>query len=107
LGRKPKEQQGDTKAIILDAAMELFAEKGFDGTGMHDIAKMAGITYSVTYYHFKNKNEILETLYDQFLHYGIEGDKEVYDEILDDQKKRDVAKTIDDWLKDNEDFVDK
>jgi AcrR family transcriptional regulator len=53
-----------TKSTILKAAEKLFAEKGFDGTGVEDIANEAGVNKALLYYHFKNKEGILETLFE-------------------------------------------
>ena len=47
---------------ILAAATGLFHEKGYHATGMDDIGLAAGITGPAIYRHFKNKEEILETL---------------------------------------------
>ena len=47
---------------ILAAATELFRERGYDATGVDDIGAVAGITGPGIYRHFRNKQEILETL---------------------------------------------
>ncbi len=56
----------DTKTRILEAAEILFSEKGFSGTGIDEIAKRAEITKSVIYYHFKNKEDILQQMFRRF-----------------------------------------
>mgnify|MGYP006287917403 CR=1 FL=1 len=58
--------QLDTKTRILEAAETLFSEKGFSGTGIDEIAKRAEITKSVIYYHFKNKEDILQQMFRRF-----------------------------------------
>jgi AcrR family transcriptional regulator len=58
--------QSDTKNRILEAAEILFSEKGFSGTGIDEIAKRAEITKSVIYYHFKNKEDILQQMFRRF-----------------------------------------
>jgi len=63
--------QLDTKARILEAAEILFAEKGFSGTGIDEIAKRAGITKSVIYYHFKNKEDILQQMFHRFTDFAL------------------------------------
>jgi len=50
---------------ILQAATNLFYEKGFDGVGVDDIGSKAGITGPAIYRHFKGKDEILATLFDR------------------------------------------
>ncbi|SES98055.1 transcriptional regulator, TetR family [Natronincola peptidivorans] len=56
-----------TKERILQVAEELFAEKGFDGTGVDKIAKSAGINKGSIYYHFKDKNHIIESLFEKIM----------------------------------------
>ena len=51
-----------TKERILDAALTLFAEKGYDGVGVDFIAEKAGLKGPSLYKHFKGKEEILDTL---------------------------------------------
>lgn len=53
---------GDTKARILEAALELFAQKGYMGTSMHDIAEKLGITKGALYKHYAGKQEILDSI---------------------------------------------
>jgi AcrR family transcriptional regulator len=65
--KKVKQRSGDTKSRILAISEELFADKGFDDTGIDEIAKKVGIAKSVIYYHFKNKDEILHTMYQNFI----------------------------------------
>lgn len=52
----------DTKTRILEVAQELFAARGFDATGIDQIARQVGITKSVIYYHYRNKEAILDAL---------------------------------------------
>ncbi len=61
-----KQNKHQVKTKILDAAENLFAQKGFDATGIDAIAKTAGITKSLIYYYFKSKEEILAELFDIF-----------------------------------------
>lgn len=53
---------GDTKERILETALELFAEKGYSGTSMSDIAKRLGFTKAALYKHYTGKQEIFEAL---------------------------------------------
>ena len=63
---EPKEKLADTKNRILGVAEDLFSEKGYDSTGIDEIARGVGIAKSVIYYHFKNKEEILGTIIESF-----------------------------------------
>src|SRR5579863_1262166 len=51
-----------TRARILDAALELFSEHGFDGTTLQQIADRLGFTKAALYYHFRSKDDLLEAL---------------------------------------------
>ena len=51
-----------TKEKILKRALKLFSSKGFKATTVRDIAGSIGMKQSALYNHFKNKDEILETL---------------------------------------------
>ena len=53
-----------TKEKILDAALTLFAENGYDGTSVEEIAKNVGIKAPSLYKHYKGKEDILNALID-------------------------------------------
>ena len=53
---------GDTKQRILETALELFAQSGYLGTSMHDIAGQLGITKGALYKHYCSKQEILDCI---------------------------------------------
>lgn len=55
-------EQKTTKEKILDAALELFSERGYDGTGVDLIAESAGIKGPSLYRHFSSKEDILSAL---------------------------------------------
>lgn len=55
----------NTKEIILYKALELFADKGYDGVSVRDIAGAVGIKQSSLYKHYKNKQAIFDTLVEQ------------------------------------------
>lgn len=52
----------DTKARIVDIALELFAQNGYLGTSMSDIANQLSITKGALYKHFASKQEILDQI---------------------------------------------
>jgi len=58
----PLSKGSKTKEKILKHALKLFATKGYKATTVRDIAGSIGIKQSALYNHFKNKDEILETL---------------------------------------------
>jgi len=51
-----------TKEKILKTSLKLFSAKGYKATTVRDIAGAMGVKQSALYNHFKNKDEILETL---------------------------------------------
>ena len=52
----------NTKERIMETALELFAEKGYLGTSMNDIAKQLGFTKAALYKHYTSKQEILDRI---------------------------------------------
>jgi AcrR family transcriptional regulator len=54
-----------TRRNILKNALKLFATKGYKATTVRDIAAAVGIKQGALYNHFKNKDEILETLIEE------------------------------------------
>lgn len=52
----------DAAATILKAALEVFVRDGFHGTSIRAIAKEAGVSIALIYYHFPSKEEILRTM---------------------------------------------
>jgi len=62
-GRPPKSDASDTKELLLQAALALFAEKGFEGTSVRDIARSVGLSESVLYAHFNSKRAIFEAVF--------------------------------------------
>jgi AcrR family transcriptional regulator len=54
---------GSTRERILDIALELFTERGYDKTSIRDIAERLGTTKAALYYHFKSKADILLELH--------------------------------------------
>ena len=59
-----KEEVMSTKERILDAALTLFAENGYDGTSVEQIANIVGIKAPSLYKHYKGKEDILNALID-------------------------------------------
>ncbi len=52
----------EKKKLIMDVALELFAENGFHGTSISQIAKKAQISKGLIYNYFESKNDILEEI---------------------------------------------
>ena len=52
-----------TRQRILDAALDLFTERGYDATSLREIAEQLGITKAALYYYFPSKDDILLALH--------------------------------------------
>lgn len=80
----------------MTEAEKLFARKGFDATGIEEIAQKVGIRKSVIYYHFKNKEEILHTLLRDFLDKAITFKKEQFERYMANpaETKQRIAETL-------------
>ncbi len=50
---------------ILDVALEVFADKGFYGTSMNEVAEAAGVTKPVLYQHFRSKEAMYRELVEE------------------------------------------
>jgi AcrR family transcriptional regulator len=55
--------RGATRERILDVALELFNEQGYDKTSLREIADRLGVTKAALYYHFERKQDILLELH--------------------------------------------
>src|SRR5688572_16798393 len=51
----------DTRARIQAVALDLFTEQGYDATSLREIAEQLGVTKAALYYHFKSKEEIVDS----------------------------------------------
>jgi AcrR family transcriptional regulator len=56
------EQARQTRQNVLDVALALFAQQGYDATSLQDIADEVGLTKAAVYYHFRSKVTILQAL---------------------------------------------
>ncbi len=84
-GEKNKEK------LILDSAVALFTTKGYQATRMEDVAKNAGISKGLTYFYYKNKEDLFMALtkkaFDQF--------KDEFREVYKSNGKSGLQKTSD------------
>jgi AcrR family transcriptional regulator len=65
MGRPKKNGPGSTptKERILETAMELFAQRGYDAVSVRDITKSLGLNEASLYNHFKNKEDLLAAIF--------------------------------------------
>lgn len=64
-GRAPSAAKTDKRARILRGAIQVFARKGFYTARVSDIAKAAGVADGTIYLYFKNKDDILISLFEE------------------------------------------
>jgi AcrR family transcriptional regulator len=63
----PRKTGPETQARILDAAAECFAQKGYDGTGVADLCRAAGVSKGAFYHHFPTKQSVFLALLNRWL----------------------------------------
>jgi AcrR family transcriptional regulator len=74
----------DKRRLILDAAIRVFARKGFHHCRVSDVADEAGVAYGLVYHYFDSKEEILNRLF-------LERWQLMLDAIVEIDGRRDVA----------------
>ena len=55
--------QEDRRKLILDAAIRVFAEHGYHGSRVGDIAEDAGVAHGLLYHYFASKDDVLRTIF--------------------------------------------
>ncbi|GAA1520765.1 TetR family transcriptional regulator [Streptomyces albidochromogenes] len=61
--KAPKSEQ--TRTLILETALQLFQDRGYDKTTMRAIAKEAGVSVGNAYYYFGSKEHLVQGFYDR------------------------------------------
>jgi AcrR family transcriptional regulator len=70
---EPATERSGTRERILDIALELFTDQGYDKTSLRQIAERLGFSKAAIYYHFASKEEILLALHLRLHEFGREG----------------------------------
>src|SRR4051812_48537271 len=70
IASRPRLSSEERKASILEAAMKLFAERGFRGTTTREIAAAVGVSEPVLYEHFNTKRDIYSAIIDHTVNLG-------------------------------------
>ncbi len=63
--RKTKEEAQETYVALLDAAEQVFSDKGVTRTTLNDVATAAGMTRGAIYWHFKDKTALFQAMCDR------------------------------------------
>jgi len=59
-----RRQDTDSYKAILRAAIEVFADKGYHGCRISDVARTAGVAYGLVYHYFHDKEALLEAVFE-------------------------------------------
>lgn len=70
--RRQAERSDTTRKAIIDAATALFAEHGYERSGIEQIAERAGVSKGALYHHYRDKAEVLAAVYEQLEHELVE-----------------------------------
>ena len=77
----------DKREAILKAATRVFAEKGFFNSKVADIAKAAGVADGTVYLYFKNKDDVLHSIFDRAMAEFIADGRREIDALKTPQEK--------------------
>lgn len=76
-----------TREVIMDAARDLFVEKGYQHVSMRQIAKGLNCSHGAIYYHFKNKAELFYALVEEHFHMLDEKIEEIIQQKTSNEEK--------------------
>lgn len=62
----------ETRRLLVEAALDLFAEKGFSRASMQEVVQRAGVTKGAFYHHFATKDDVLHLIHDEFIDRALE-----------------------------------
>lgn len=86
--QEPNRERTDKHELILEAAIRVFAQKGFSGARISDVAEAAGVADGTIYLYFKNKDDLLLTIFEEKmdlllagLHQALEGVEDPLDRV--------------------------
>lgn len=63
--RKTKEEAEKTREALIDAAEQVFFNKGVGAASLEEIAQLAGVTRGALYWHFENKSALLSAVHER------------------------------------------
>ena len=78
----------DKKTHIIETAIELFAEKGFEGTSIRDLATKADVNVAMIHYYFGSKEKLFECMVKQKAAYT----KDILEEIVNNEHLSEIEK---------------
>jgi AcrR family transcriptional regulator len=89
----------EKRRLILDAAVRVFAHKGFHTSRVGDIAEEAGVAHGLLYHYFSSKDEVLDTIFRETWSELLDeiGEIESSDEPAREQLQRVAARLLGSW----------
>lgn len=99
---KKIKKSDQTKGKIITASEELFAEKGYDGSTVDEIARRAKVNKALIYYYYQNKENLLKELFKNYLPFqklSYENLAETIKTFNKDEIKKYIEKLIAEWEK--------
>ena len=101
-----KDQKVEAKQRIFDAALSLFAQKGYDAVGIREIAKAAKVNISMINYYYRGKIGILKAIVNECYEKYYEALGAIYDETVSPEDGvRDVIKKVIDFHRNNWELI--
>jgi AcrR family transcriptional regulator len=76
---KKRRKGEETRAHILETALELFHERGYEETTMRGIAEAAGVAVGNAYYYFRSKEHLIQAFYERTHQEHLAASREVLD----------------------------
>nr|WP_159063868.1 TetR family transcriptional regulator [Thaumasiovibrio occultus] len=67
MARKRKEEAEKTRRLLIESALTVFAENGLMKSTLAQVASHAGLTRGAIYWHFKDKNDLLDALWSEIM----------------------------------------
>ena len=92
--RVSKEKSAETQRRILDVASAMFREKGFDGVGVADLMKGAGLTHGGFYGHFASKQDLAARACTR----ALEGSEERWTNLIEDAPDESLGALVSSYL---------
>jgi AcrR family transcriptional regulator len=88
------DQQAETRTRLLDAAVAVCARKGFHAATVEEIAEAAGYTRGAVYSNFKDRDDLLQQVFERRVHARLEALAELVDGATPQAQERAVADLI-------------
>lgn len=66
MARRSPEEAAQTRRHLMQTALQVFAEKGPDQATLKEISAQAGVTHGAMYWHFRNKEDLLAQLFQEY-----------------------------------------